>query len=77
MRIEKRKIKIKMNSTQISKIFYRDNKIISLGTDCKISTVKFPKMHNYYINDTIATAVTISDVYSTIAYIEDGSEVKF
>ena len=46
LRAERRRIDIPVHSTQISKVFYRDKKIIALGTASKISTILFPRIHN-------------------------------
>lgn len=77
LRTETRKICIPVYSNKISKIFSNNNKIIVLSTGTKIGIIKYPKLHNLYIQDTeVLSLASMSYPYSSVVYITLRSEVK-
>ena len=67
---------IHVQPTQLSRIFYRNNQLIVIGTDLKISTVKIPKIHNLYVSKSSAQAIAVLEDYSTIAYLTNNYQLK-
>lgn len=75
-RVEKRKIIIPMNTSQIVKIIYKENKIFTLATDLMISATRLPKLHNLSVNSVKAQCCILIDELSTVAYIDDKDTLR-
>ena len=77
LRTERRKIKIPVHYSQLAKVFLRDKKIIAVGGDSRISTIRFPKLHSLVINKVSSQSIATTDNHSSLIYIHDSSDIKF